>query len=278
MMLDVLDDDDRIVDNEADCKHHRKECQRIDGEIQQNERAECTNERHRHGEQRDECRAPTLQKEEDDEHDEQQCLEEGMHNLLDGCVDVVCTVKDRLHLQSGREGLLRLLEDLAHLGKRNHRVRVGGQLNTKADGGIAVKFRNNTILTLPRLNACDILQTDKRTVLARGDDDVAELLGGRKSSLHLARELLFLPVLRRHAADRTGRCLHVLLVDCLCNVRDSQSELREAIRIHPDAHRIVGTEYLHLAHAADALDRIEEVERCIVLHKGAVICTVLGVQ
>ena len=166
MMLDVLDDDDRIVDNEADCKHHRKECQRIDGEIQQNKRAECTNERHRHGEQRDERRAPTLQKEEDDEHDEQQCLEEGMHNLLDGCVDVVRAVKDRLHLEAGREGLLRLLEDLAHLRKGNHRIRIGGQLNAEADGGIAVKFRNNIILTLSRLNACDILQTDERTILA----------------------------------------------------------------------------------------------------------------
>ena len=110
--------------------------------------------------------APTLQKEEDDEHDEQQCLEEGMHNLLDGCVDVVRAVKDRLHLESGREGLLRLLEDLAHLRKGNHRIRIGGQLNAEADGGIAVKFRNNIILTLSRLNACDILQTDERTILA----------------------------------------------------------------------------------------------------------------
>ena len=145
MVLDILDDDDRIIDNKTDRKHHRKERQCIDGEIQQNERAECSDEGHRHGKQRDERRTPALQKEEDDEHDEQQRFNEGMHNLLDGRIDVVRTVKDGLHLESRWECLLRIIEDLAHLGECDHRIRVGGQLNAETDGRIAVKLRHNVI-------------------------------------------------------------------------------------------------------------------------------------
>ena len=166
---------------------------------------------------------------------------------------------------------MRLLENLAHLCERNHRICIGGQLYAETNGGIAVKFRNNIILTLTGLNTCNILQADECAVLARSNDDVAELLGRRKTPLHLACELLLLPVLRRHTADRSSRSLYVLLVDCRCNIRDSQTELGKAVRVHPDTHRIVGTEHLYLAHATDTLDRIEEVERCIVLHEGAVI-------
>jgi len=35
VMLDILDDDNRIIDNKTDRKHHGKECQCVDGKVQQ---------------------------------------------------------------------------------------------------------------------------------------------------------------------------------------------------------------------------------------------------
>ena len=278
MVLDILNDDDRIIDNETDRKHHSKEGQCIDGKIQQHKCTECSNERYRYRKQRYKRCAPTLQKEEDNKHNKQQGLYKGMNNLCDGRIDVIRTVKDRLHLETGRECFLRILEYLAHLGKSCHRIRIGGQLNTETDGRITVEFCNNIVASFPGLNARNIFQADECTVLARSDDDIAELLRRRESSLHLASELLLLSVHRRHTADRTCRCLHILLVDRRRDVCNGQPELCEAIRIHPDAHRIVRTEYLHLAHAVDTLDRVEEVERRIVLHECTIIRTVLRVH
>ena len=238
-MLYVLDNNDGIIDNETDGKHHRKERQRIDGKVQEDECAECTDERDRHSEQRDNRCAPALQEYEDDEHDEQQCFDESVNHLFDGGIDVVRTVKDRLHLESGRETLLCLREHLAHLGEGNHCIRIRGELYAEADSRIAVELRNDVIVARSRLDACNILQADKRAVLARGDDNIAELLRRRKTSLHLARKLFFLPVDRGHAAHCAGRSLYVLLLDRRRDVCDGQAELCKAVGIQPDAHRIV---------------------------------------
>ena len=219
-MLYVLDNDDGVIDDETDGEHHRKERQRIDGKVQEDECAECTDERDRHGEQRDNRCTPALQEYEDDEHDEQQCLDEGVNHLFDGRIDVVRAVKDRLHLEPGRERLLRLRKHLAYLGKGNHRIRIRGELDTETDGRVAVELRDDIVLPLARLNACHILQADERAVLARGDDDVAELLRRRQASLHLARKLFFLSIFYRHTAHGSGRSLHVLLLDRRRDIRD----------------------------------------------------------
>ena len=223
MMLDVLNDDDRVIDDETDRKNHRKQCQCVDREIEQHKRAERSDKRHRNREQRDHRRAPALQEHEDDKNDEEQRLDKGMHNFANGGVDVVRTVKDRLHLESGREIRLGIIQNLAHLGDGRHCVRIGGELNAETDGRIAVKFCDNIVLPLSRLDSRNVLQTNEGAVLARGDDNVAKFLRRRESSLYLARELLFLTVDRRHSADRARGRLHVLLVDRRRDVRDGES-------------------------------------------------------
>ena len=160
-MLYVLDNDDGVIDDETDGEHHRKERQRIDRKVQEDECAECTDERDRHGEQRDNRCTPALQKNEDDEHNEQQRLDESVNHLFDGGIDVVRAVKDRLHLEPGRERLLRLREHLTHLGEGNHRIRVRGELDAESDGRIAVKLRNDIVVPLARLDARHILQADE---------------------------------------------------------------------------------------------------------------------
>ena len=156
-MFNIFNNNDGVVHNKADCKHHCKKGQCVDREIEQHKCAEGTDEGHGHGEQRNECRTPALQKDKDNEHDEQQCLHKGMHNLCNRRVNVVCAVKNRLHLKAGWEIFLCLIENLTYLGECNHCICIRGQLNPEADCGIAVKFRHNIIAALSRFDPRNIL-------------------------------------------------------------------------------------------------------------------------
>ncbi len=75
-MLDVMlhnfDDDNGIVHHQTDGQHQAEERQRVDGKPEQRKQRERADQRHRHGQQRNQRRAPALQEEEDDDDDEDQ--------------------------------------------------------------------------------------------------------------------------------------------------------------------------------------------------------------
>ena len=87
VMLHRLDDDDRIVDDQADREHEAEERQRVDREAEQREDGERADQRHRHGEHRDQRRAPVLQEQEDDDDDEHHRFDERLQDLLDAFGD-----------------------------------------------------------------------------------------------------------------------------------------------------------------------------------------------
>ena len=68
--LDVLDHDDGVVDQHADRQHHREHGERVDAVAEHGERAERAEQNDRHGDGRDDGRAPALQEQEHDEEDE----------------------------------------------------------------------------------------------------------------------------------------------------------------------------------------------------------------
>ena len=278
VLLDVLDDDDGIVDDEADGKDHREECQCVDREVEHDERAERTNQGDRHREQRDDRRAPVLQEDEDDKDDEQQCLEERHEDLLDGRADVARGVKDGRHLHARRQRLLRFIKDLADFTDRLHGVGITRELDAEADSRIAVELRDDGFRLGARLDLRDILEADELAVTVRLDDDVAEFLRRRQAAFDLAGHLLFLAVVDRHGADRTGRGLDILLLDGSRDVGDRKAQFCELVWIEPDAHRVVGAEYLDIADAVDALELIEQVDRRVVLHEGTVIRAVRRIE
>jgi hypothetical protein len=80
--LDVLDDDDRVVDEEADCQHHSKQGESVDAEPGDAHHSESAQQHDRDGDGGDEGRADVLQKQEHDEEYEDHRLEEGLDDLL----------------------------------------------------------------------------------------------------------------------------------------------------------------------------------------------------
>ena len=68
--LDVLDHDDRVVDDDADGQHHAEQRQRVEGEAERRHDRAGADQRDGDGDDRDERRAPALQEDQDDEDDE----------------------------------------------------------------------------------------------------------------------------------------------------------------------------------------------------------------
>ena len=87
MMHDRLDDDDRIVHDDADREHESEERQHVDRKPEHREEDERADERDRHGHQRNQRRAPVLQEDEHHDDDETDSLEEGVLDLHDALGD-----------------------------------------------------------------------------------------------------------------------------------------------------------------------------------------------
>ena len=83
VMLHRLDDDNRIVDDQADGEHEAEQRQRVDREAEQREHREGADQRDRHGDHRNERRAPVLQEQVDDEDDQEHRLGERDEDLAD---------------------------------------------------------------------------------------------------------------------------------------------------------------------------------------------------
>ena len=85
--LDILDDDDRVIDDDADRQHQPEHRQSIERIAEGGEHGEGADQRDRNGDDRDDRRAPALQEDEDDQNDQRDRFEQGdlhrFHRLAD---------------------------------------------------------------------------------------------------------------------------------------------------------------------------------------------------
>ena len=270
-MLDVFDDDDGVVDDETDGENHREERQCVDAEVKRDERDERADQGYGHSQERYERRAPALQKDEDDEHDEEKRLDEGVHDLRDGFTDIVRAVHDRIAAHLRRKVRPCLVNDLFDSGDRLHGIGITRELNAHGKRRMSIRLRDDVVRLRARLHARDILEAHEAAVARSAHDDITKLLGRHETAVDLARRLLFLHLGHGHRADCTRRRLYILLLDRSCNVGDRQAEFCELVGIEPDAHRIVRAEDLDVADAMHTLDLIEEIDRRVILEERTVV-------
>ena len=137
-VLDVMhhgfDDDDRVVDDDADGEHEAEHRQRVHREAEQREEDERAEQRHRDGQQRNERRAEVLQEDEDDDRDEDDRLEEGVDDRLDRRLHRRRRVVDDLVVEVGREELLGVLHGLVDRLGGLQLVRPGQQVDRHRAG------------------------------------------------------------------------------------------------------------------------------------------------
>ena len=189
-------------------------------------------------------------------------------------VDVIGAVENLINAQTGRQHFSLTLKNFSDLADRLHCVCVTRQQHAERHRRISVEFRNYIIALLPRLDARHIFHSDERTLAVRFKNDVAELFNRHEAPLDFTGILFFLPHRQRHRADRARRRLQILFFDRVDHVRNRQIELGKFIGVEPNAHRIIRTEYLNIAHAVDALYFVQKINVGVVLHKCAIISTI----
>jgi hypothetical protein len=73
--LDILHHDDGVVHDDAGCQNQAEQREGVDREPGAQQCRQGTDDRHGHGNQRDDARAPGLQEDDDHEHDQQHRFE-----------------------------------------------------------------------------------------------------------------------------------------------------------------------------------------------------------
>ena len=87
------------------------------------------------------------------------------------------------------------------------------------------------------------------------------------------------PLRHRLVAEPAGRGLRVLLAHGGRDVGRRQAELREPIRLQPDAHRVVArAEHLHVADARNAPQLVDDVDRGVVRDEQIVVAAVRRIE
>ncbi len=259
--LDVLGDDDRVVDHDADRQHEPEQRDQVDREAQREHASERRDQRHEDGDRADERRAEALQEQVDDQHDEHDRLDQRVDHLLDRQPDEVVGVERHDVVDSLREPRLHVGERLAHRFRHGEAVRAGLQVDGEERRRRAVELRLDDVLAQSHFGPRDVTQTDDRAaVLARLEDDVLvlprvderRLRHDGKRELHRAGGRLL--------ADLTRAEQRVLLLHGAGDVGRRDAERGHPVRVHPDPHRLVrDAHHLRLPGAGHALQRVQHV-------------------
>ena len=162
--LDVLDDDDGVVDDDAGGENDAEQRQSVDREAHELHEPERTDERHRDRNGRDDRAAPGLQEDEDDEHDEDDRLGERLQHLANRLAHDVGRVERDLVVHAGRKLLLEPLELLHHRVVHVERVGPGELYDAHADAFDALEAQLGRIRFGPELRATDVPYADERSV------------------------------------------------------------------------------------------------------------------
>ena len=182
VVLDGLDDDDGVVDHDADGEHQAEEREVIDAEAHGQHDAEGADDADRNGDQGDHGGPPVLEEEQDDDGDEDDGFLEGLVDLLDGLSDEGGGVVADLVGHALGEGFGHLgdagLDDVGDF----EGVGVGQGEDAEAGGGAAVDAGVDVEVLGAQLDAGDVLEADHAAGGRGAEDDVAELLGSLEAT------------------------------------------------------------------------------------------------
>ena len=262
--LDVLDHDDRVVDQQADRENEPEQRQRVDREAGEIEHAERAEQHDRDRDRRDQRRAPALQEHEHYDDDEDDGLDERLDDLVDRQLDEVGGVVGVGEFQAGREALGGFCdESLDQLGGLE-RVGAGREQHRDTGAGMRVDAAARVVVFRTQLNPGDIPQLDHGAIVGGLEDDVGELLGRLEARLCGDGRVQHLRVGLRLPTEFAGGDFGVLRLDRGRHVARDQLVARELARVQPDPHRVLRAEHVAVADARNTAERILQVRDKIV--------------
>ena len=145
--------------------------------------------------------------------------------------------------------------------------------------GLPVEGAVLRVVQRPELDPGDVAQAHQRAVGVLAHDDVAELLGRDEAALRADRVGELLAVGAGSAPTWPAGLTVFCAPDRVLDVADGEPERREHVGLHPDAHRVVGgAEVADVADAADAQERVVDVDRGVVGEERGVVASVRRVE
>src|SRR4029453_3032426 len=148
----------------------------------------------------------------------------------------------------------------------------GQLIHSENRRGLSVESAFYVVSLCAEINPRDVFDPHKRTVRVRPNDYLAKFLRRLQSSLSAHGISEFLAARNRFAPARSGGILRVLLLHGGDNVRHRDAELRELIRLDPQAHSVLaGAENLHIPYSRHACQWIEEIDVAVIGEKGSVV-------
>jgi hypothetical protein len=273
--LHVLHHHDGVVHHDADRQHQPEQAQRVDREAQHVQHGKGTDHRHRHGQQRNDRRAPGLQEQDHHQHHQHDGFEQRVDHRLDRRAHELRRVVGDAVFQAFGHVLVELFHRLANVGGDVERVGARGLEHAHADGRVVVQQRTQRVVGRAHFKAADVAQPGHGAVGAALDDDVAEFFFALQAPLRIDRELHVHARQARRCTHHAGRGLHVLAANGSHHVGGREAALRDLLRVEPDAHGVVAAaEDLHLAHAFDARERVLHVQHRVVAQVVDVVAVV----
>ena len=240
LRVDGLDDDDRVVDDDADRKDEREERDQVDRDPERLHEEERADERHWNRQDRDQGRAPVAQEDEDDERHQHEGLAQRVEDLLDGGIEEARdVVVDFVVHPTGERRLLDLLELGLHVRNDLTGVASGGLLQDDRGRRIPVQVGVDVEELASELDLRDVFQPKGLAVLVGPNDDVLVLIGFVESSLIGQNVFERLGLHARRLPEPPWRSDDALFADRLHHVVGRNLVGAHLVRIEPDTHRVL---------------------------------------
>jgi hypothetical protein len=184
-------------------------------------------------------RAPALQEDEHDDHDERRRLEQGLVDLVHALGDEFRGVVDDLMCNTRREIAFEFLhspDDLIRCGKR---IGAGALEDPKGNGRVAVEVRIRHVILCTEFDARHVLQPHEASLRRSLDDDLPELTRVLEPPLRRYSQLERGIRRCRLLPQGTARDLDILLLDRTHHLTRRHAVGGELLRIEPDPQGIL---------------------------------------
>ena len=276
-LLDILrhpfDDDDRVVDDDADCQDEGEQGRQVDRVTQRRHAGERPDDCNRDRCRRHQGCTKVLQEYQDHDQHQQPGLPQGFVDLGDRVLDEDGGVIRDAVMQSGRESARKFRHLCRNCGGNFERIGVGRLVDGDPGRRLAVQLEVLRIGLRAEFDARHILDLDEAAALRSLilDDDFAELARIAEPREDVDRVLELLVLRRRRHADLSRRHFLALFLDGQDHVFRREVKGIELLRIHPNPHRILArAHHRDVAYTGQARQLVDEVDRRVIPHEEGV--------
>lgn len=255
----ALDDDDRVVDEDADRQHETEHREHVDRQSERPHRDERAHQRDGNHDGRHQRVTQIAQEQPHHAEHQHDRLDERQHNLPDRDRHEMRTVERNLDRHAWRQHPRQLGEPRTDRVRRFERVAARAELDADRGRRPAVQPRIERVVVAAEFDARDVGDAHRRTVRLRLQHDPAELVRRRELPLDDDRRGELLAARERRIADRAGRHRRVLRADRRDHVVGADTVFAQLVRIEPDPQRLVGVPQFGRADARRTLQFAQHV-------------------